>query len=327
MAGDTNSPILGMLLMGDGLHTNNWGDETNGNLTILENAIKGTSSIVVSGSASLTQQQCAAAILEFSGTLTGDVTLTVPATSNQWTVINNTTGAFVLNMQVAGGNSIEIAQGSTALVATPSGSSIVSLVSSNDGVPLGTVIEYPSLTPPNENYMLATGAAISRTTYASYYALVGTTFGSGDGVTTFNIPDRQGRAAFMADNGSGRLNGWAVGHTAGAQNGNIQLATTNIPAHNHGVNDPTHNHGYNDPSHNHSLNGGVNGATSIIFAAYNAGGQAVLVNAEAIGVNNANVGITIGNSGTGISTQNTGSGTAFSVLAPLIVMAFHVRVK
>lgn len=327
MAGDTNSPILGLLIMGDGLHTNNWGDETNDNLTTLENAIKGTSSIVVTGNATLSQQQCAAAILLFSGSLTADTTITVPATSNQWTVQNNTTGAFKLNLQVAGGNSVEIAQGSTALVATPNGASIASLVSNNDLVPLGTVIEYPSLTPPNENYVLADGSAISRTAFASYFALVGTTFGAGDSFTTFNIPDRRGRTAFMADNGSGRLNSWAIGHTAGAQNGNITLATTNLPQHNHGINDPTHNHGYSDPTHAHPISGPSNAISSPIFAAYNAGGQSVGVNINPFVIGNNSIGITISNSGTGISTQNAGSGTAFSVLAPLIVMGFHVRVK
>ena len=49
----------------------------------------------------------------------------------------------------------------------------------------------------------ADGRLLSRTTYATYFARVGTTYGAGDGSTTFNAPDRRGVFARGWDNGRG----------------------------------------------------------------------------------------------------------------------------
>jgi microcystin-dependent protein len=57
--------------------------------------------------------------------------------------------------------------------------------------PPGVMFEYPVATAPT-GFLLCDGARVSRTTYASLYAIIGTTHGSGDGSTTFNVPDRRG---------------------------------------------------------------------------------------------------------------------------------------
>lgn len=59
------------------------------------------------------------------------------------------------------------------------------------GVPAGTVIDYAASTAP-PGYLKANGAAVSRTTYSTLFAAIGTTFGVGDGSTTFNVPDLRG---------------------------------------------------------------------------------------------------------------------------------------
>jgi microcystin-dependent protein len=56
----------------------------------------------------------------------------------------------------------------------------------------GMIFPYAGPSAP-EGFLLCDGAAVSRTTYAPLYALIGDTYGSGDGSTTFNIPDLQGR--------------------------------------------------------------------------------------------------------------------------------------
>ena len=56
------------------------------------------------------------------------------------------------------------------------------------GVPVGTV-EYFATTTPPAGYLKADGAAVGRETYPDLYAAIGTTFGEGDGSTTFNLPD------------------------------------------------------------------------------------------------------------------------------------------
>ena len=61
----------------------------------------------------------------------------------------------------------------------------------NLGNPSGTVIMIAMSTPPT-GYFLCNGQAVSRTTYSVLYGLIGTTYGLGDGSTTFNVPDFRG---------------------------------------------------------------------------------------------------------------------------------------
>jgi len=73
----------------------------------------------------------------------------------------------------------------------------------NEGVPTGAIFSFPTNVPPT-GYLECDGSAISRTTYASLFALIGVMYGSGDGSTTFNLPDYRGRFLRGVDNGSGR---------------------------------------------------------------------------------------------------------------------------
>lgn len=70
-------------------------------------------------------------------------------------------------------------------------------------VPLGTVIEYAGPTPlpagVAANYLVCDGSAVSRVTYSALFAIIGTTYGSGDGVNTFNLPNCQSRSSIGAD--------------------------------------------------------------------------------------------------------------------------------
>ena len=61
-----------------------------------------------------------------------------------------------------------------------------------DSAPVGAIFGYPSLTPPT-GYMVCDGSELSRTEYASLFAVIGTSYGVGDGSTTFNIPNIKGR--------------------------------------------------------------------------------------------------------------------------------------
>jgi phage-related tail fiber protein len=70
------------------------------------------------------------------------------------------------------------------------------------GVPSGSVFWFAASTPPT-GYLKANGAAVSRTTYAALFAVVGTTYGSGDGSTTFNLPDLRGEFIRGWDDGRG----------------------------------------------------------------------------------------------------------------------------
>jgi microcystin-dependent protein len=94
------------------------------------------------------------------------------------------------------------------------------------GVPLGGLLPYIGATAPNTAFAIPTGQAISRTAYATLFSLVGSTFGAGDGSTTFNLPDLRGRAIFGQDafppirisSSGGNFDGSVLGNTGGFQN-------------------------------------------------------------------------------------------------------------
>lgn len=65
------------------------------------------------------------------------------------------------------------------------------------GIPLAGGLDYWGSTTPGSAFAFPTGQAVSRTTYADLFALVGTTYGSGDGTTTFNLPDKTERVSVM----------------------------------------------------------------------------------------------------------------------------------
>jgi microcystin-dependent protein len=80
-------------------------------------------------------------------------------------------------------------------------------------------------------WLLADGRAVSRATYDLLYAAIAVTFGSGDGSTTFNLPDIQGRVLVGTGTGSG-LSARAIGTKWGVEA--VVLDVTKIPSHNHG---------------------------------------------------------------------------------------------
>ncbi len=59
-------------------------------------------------------------------------------------------------------------------------------------IPTGTVVPFSAETIP-QGYLLCQGQAVSRETYAALYAIIGTTYGAGNGSTTFNLPDLKSR--------------------------------------------------------------------------------------------------------------------------------------
>jgi microcystin-dependent protein len=83
-----------------------------------------------------------------------------------------------------------------------------------EGTPAGTVITVAMNTAPT-GYLKANGAVVSRSTYAALFAAIGTTFGAGDGSTTFALPDLRGEFIRGWDDGravdSGRSFGSAQG--------------------------------------------------------------------------------------------------------------------
>ncbi len=94
-------------------------------------------------------------------------------------------------------------------------------------LPVGVIIEYGAATAPN-GWLICDGSAVSRSTYASLFAIIGETFGAGDSATTFNLPDFQDRVPVGRDSGVADVD--TLGNTAGATD--VALVAANF-AHTH----------------------------------------------------------------------------------------------
>jgi microcystin-dependent protein len=88
--------------------------------------------------------------------------------------------------------------------------------------PVGVMHPYAGPAAP-AGYLLCNGAPVSRTAYKDLFNAIGTTWGAGDGSTTFNLPNGQRRTFVGADGGAGRQ----VGNSGGAE-------AANMPSHSHG---------------------------------------------------------------------------------------------
>jgi microcystin-dependent protein len=90
-------------------------------------------------------------------------------------------------------------------------------------VPLAGGMDFWGTTVPNSSFAFPAGQAINRTTYATLFAIMSTTYGVGDGSTTFNLPDKTGRVSAMKEASATRLTS-AVSGVDGATMGSASPA-------------------------------------------------------------------------------------------------------
>ena len=122
-----------------------------------------------------------------------------------------------------------------------------------DAVPTGAVFAFPTASAPN-GYLECDGSAVSRSTYASLFALIGINYGNGDGTTTFNLPDYRGEFLRGFNNGSGNDPNAVsrLDRGDGTTGDNVGTRQTNLTQ--------SHVHGIDPPAIN-STNGGYHGHT------------------------------------------------------------------
>lgn len=100
-----------------------------------------------------------------------------------------------------------------------------------DTLPIGGIIAFDSDTIPN-GWLLCDGRAVSRTEYAELFKAIGTKHGSGDGSTTFNLPNPKGRTLVGKDSSDTDFN--ELGKTGGEKT--HTLTVSELPSHSHVIN-------------------------------------------------------------------------------------------
>lgn len=155
--------------------------------------------------------------------------------------------------------------------------------------------------PTIAGWLACDGAAISRTTYADLFALIGENYGQGDNSTTFNLPDMKNKSPV----GVGGSTQEGVNFGASSQ----VLSSGQMPAHNHAITDPGH-------THRERVSTGAN--ASIFTTA--GGGNPTVASSPTTGA----VALETGSKTTGIATQNTGGGGSVDMYHPVMAIPYYI---
>jgi microcystin-dependent protein len=189
-----------------------------------------------------------------AGTMSANVNIQVPVgVDGMWVVSNNTTGAYVLTFGgVGAGTSVTIPTGAN-LLCWCDGTNAILIGASTPTGGLATVgdLKFTAAPAVPPGWLLCYGQAVSRSTYSALYAVIGTTYGAGDGSTTFNLPDGRGRVLAGADNMGGTAANVMPGAVLGLSQGNYQvtLSVAQMPQHSHTDSGHTHT----DGGHYHNM--------------------------------------------------------------------------
>lgn len=173
--------------------------------------------------------------------------------------------------------------------------------------PVGTVTMFAVPSPPT-GWLVCDGSAVSRTDYADLFEVIGTSYGVGDGSTTFNLPDLQGRVPVGLDTGQTEFN--TLGKTGGAKTHTLTI--DQMPSHSH--TQASHSHTVNNHSHSIPDFEGISGAS---------GGLLGVLRSVA-GTRNTG-GSSPGTSSATPTINATGGGQAHNNLQPYIALPFIIK--
>lgn len=289
------------------------------------------SGAVVTGGTSTAYTVSSYQVFDNLSNMNGAMIAFTPHATNGATVTMNVDSLGAKPLRPAPG--IELASNSlilgTPYTATYNNSDAVWYLHNNVGtanaysIPLGAGMDYWGSTTPSSIFAFPTGQAISRTTYATLFSLIGTTYGAGDTSTTFNLPDKVGRVSAMKSAGAAfRLTTAGSGvdsGTLGAAGGSETIALTVAQL----------------PTGITSSGAGVGGSfTSNSPYFFNSNGNPVVSSASTGGPNSlvagtsafvGNVTGSISTSGLAVTSNNT-SGGAHPNAQPTIVCNYIIRV-
>jgi microcystin-dependent protein len=345
--------------MGNGEDSGTWGTITNTNWNLIESAVAGVTQITMANAnytlsnLNGTADEARSMVLAVGGTNSAIYQVVAPLVPKFYVVTNNTVGGYAITIGASTGAIITVPNGYTVQVycdgtnfysaqtssagnfnvngnLSVSGNEAVvgnlTVTGTNNLVPTGSLLMWPTGTAPT-GYLLCAGAAVSRTTYAALFSAIGTTFGSGDGSTTFNLPNYVDRMPI----GSGTIAA-SVGATGGAST--TTISTSNLPSHTHSFSGSfsgstgTATTGIYDAGHNHLSNCVGLTQSNINWVGTGGGGY---YNNNSTYTANASANIqdpghshSVSGSVSG-TTGSTGSGTAATTISPYLGINFIIK--
>lgn len=200
-----------------------------------------------------------------------------------------------------------------------------------DETPIGTVKVWSgSVDSPPSRWFVCNGNAISRTTYAQLFTIVGTTYGVGDTSTTFNIPNCTDRFVAHADaDTSGTID---RGDTGGTNS--VTLDTSTLPSHSHGSSSLSISGGTvagttgSDGSHAHDLDMWESGATTpnrkvVQRAAY----QAIEFSTDSAGAHTHTFSGSLSGASVSGNTDSAGTGSNLDIQNKYLAMPYIIKVQ
>ena len=305
-----------------GTNAGTWGGVLNDNMiSYVDVNIGGSTTLSLASTTpvALTATQARNGMLVLTGALLANIAVTTVALGVFW-VENRTTGAFYVSLSNGTGNVMLVPQGTARQVwsDTTYGIRALGLQPPGSFLDLGAASAHASMLATSSligEYLYCDGSAVSRTgNFANLFQALGTTWGVGDGSSTFNVPDLRGRSKFGRDDMGGsaanritNAGSGIVGTTTGAVGGaqSVTFAQANLPNINFTVTDPGHVHAFSNS----------------LYAAV--GGIGTLASGANFDINT--------NSGTvaavtGISVASGGSGTALNKMPPTGICNILIKI-
>ena len=210
-----------------------------------------------------------------------------------------------------------------AVTATPAA---INAATSFD-MPSGSIIVYAGSSAPT-GWLFCDGSAISRSTYATLFGIISTSYGVGDGSSTFNLPDIRGRvvagkeaSASLLTSAVGGLNGNTLGNTGGAQGITLTSAQSGLPAHNHTLTMNAHTHTFTGTPHSHTVTNALPIGASGIGAGTVTGGAPVTTSAATVTGSNS----TVTTTGTIANNSAANASSAHANVQPTIILNYCIK--